>query len=313
MPTTDDVVEQLNSHMGIPDAVRFDIGQGGLIRAILTAGGAEAHVYMHGAHVTHFQPVNQPPVIFMSGASRFEVGKPIRGGVPICFPWFGPKADDANAPMHGIARDRNWKFKTVERLPDGSVTVTLILKWSASLQQLWPHRFSATHAITLDARGDRLILDFTVKNLNPLDAPAPDLTCEAALHTYLAVSDVRNIQITGLDNVTYIDKVDQFTLKQQAPTPITITGETDRVYLNTDAHCTLHDPGHNRRIVVEKYESQSTVVWNPWINKAKAMADFGDDEWPSMVCIETANVGKNAITLKPKQAHTMSAILRVEV
>jgi len=312
MPTTEQVVEQLNSHMGIPDAVRFDIGQGGLIRAVLTAGGAKAHVYLHGGHVTHFQPANQSPVIFMSGASRYEIGKPIRGGVPICFPWFGPKTGAPTAPMHGFARDRNWKFKTVERLPDGSVTVTLVLKWSAGLQEHWPHRFSATHAITLDGRGDRVILDFAVKNLNAADSEEPNLTYEAALHTYFAVSDVRNIQITGLENTTYIDKVDQMNLKQQDAVPIKITGETDRVYVSTDAHCTIDDPGLSRKIVVEKYESKSTIVWNPWINKAKAMADFGDQEWPSMVCIETANVGDNAITLKPKQAHTMSAIIRVE-
>lgn len=310
VPTNESVIEQFNTHMGIPEALRFEAGQGGLIRAALTAGGAEAHVYLHGAHVTHFQPANEPPVLFLSQKSRFETGKAIRGGVPICFPWFGPKADDPKAAMHGLARDRNWKFKTVERLPDGSVTAVLILKWSPALLNLWPHRFTATHAITLDARGDRLTMEFAVKNLNAPDAPP--LSFEAALHTYLAVSDVRGATITGLENTTYIDKTDGFARKPQDGNPITIAGETDRVYLNTATTSTVHDPGLGRRLIVEKVNSSSTVVWNPWINKAKAMADFGDDEWPGMVCIETANVGENAVTIKPKTSHSMKAVVRVE-
>ncbi len=311
MITSDEVVEQLNSHMGIPEAVRFETGQGGLIRAVLTAGGAEAHVYLHGAHVTHFQPAGQPPALFISQSSRFEAGKAIRGGVPICFPWFGPKADDATAPMHGLARDRAWKFKTVERMPDGSITVVLILKWSNALLEQWPHRFSATHTITLDSRGDRLTMELAVKNLNPPDMPM-SFDFEEALHTYLCVSDVNQVHVTGLENTSYIDKVDQFARKQQNADPIRFTGETDRVFLNTQTRCTIHDPGHARRIIIDKANSNSTVVWNPWINKAKAMADFGDDEWPGMVCIETANVGDNKITLKPKQTHVMKAVVQVE-
>lgn len=311
MAKTEAVVEQLNAHMSIPDRVRFDAGQGGLIRAIVSAGGAEAHVYLHGAHVTHFQPAGGAPALFMSKESRFENGKAIRGGVPICFPWFGPKADDPKAAMHGLARDRAWKFKTVDSLPDGSVTVVLILKWSAALLDLWPHRFSATMTVTLDGRGDRLSMELAVKNLDAADGPE-SLKFEAALHTYLAISDVQKIQVTGLENTTYIDKVDQFTRKPQGPDPIAFTGETDRVYLNTTTSCTVHDPGMNRRLIVDKSNSNTTVVWNPWINKAKAMADFGDEEWPGMVCIETANVGENAVTLKLKQSHLMKTVVRVE-
>jgi glucose-6-phosphate 1-epimerase len=298
--------------MGVPEALRFDAGQGGLIRAVMTAGGAEAHVYLHGAHVLHFQPAGQPPALFASRESRFETGKPIRGGVPICFPWFGPRAGDASAAMHGFARDRNWKFKTVERLPDGSINVTLVLKWSPTLLQLWPHRFTATHSITLDARGDRLTMELAVKNLGaPEPAPAP-FSFEAALHTYLAVGDVHQATVTGLENASYIDKTDSFARKQQPAEPIRVTGETDRVFVNAAGATTLHDPALKRRIVIEKSNSNSTVVWNPWVDKSKAMADFGDDEWPGMICIETANVADNAVTLKPKQGHTMKAVVRVE-
>ncbi len=323
MASPDKVIEQLNAKMGIPHAVRFEAGNGGLVRAVLTAADAptpdhpqpasrgEAHVYLHGAHVSHFQPAGQPPVFFMSKESRYETGKAIRGGVPICFPWFGPKKDDPKAAMHGFARDRNWKFQSVERAEDGSVTVVLVLKYSAATQALWPPKFSATLSVTLDGSGRKLTLALAAKNLD-----AADLTLEAALHTYIAVSDVNKITVAGLENTDYIDKVDNFARKKQPAEPIRITGETDRVFLNTTGTCVVNDPGGNgapaRRVIVEKEGSKSTVVWNPWINKAKAMADFGDDEWPGMVCVETANVGDNAVTIKPRTGHVMKAIVRVE-
>ena len=319
MASPDKVIEQLNAKMGIPHAVRFEAGNGGLVRAVLTAGEAaspdnpnpasrgEAHVYLHGAHVSHFQPAGQAPVLFMSKESRYEAGKAIRGGVPICFPWFGPKKDDPKAPMHGFARDRNWKFQSVERAEDGSVTVVLVLKYSPVTQAIWPPKFSATLSVTLDGSGKKLSLALGVKNLD-----AADFSVEAALHTYIAVADVRQITVAGLENTQYIDKVDNFTRKLQPASPITITGETDRVFLNTTSTCVVNDPAGGRRIVVEKENSNSTVVWNPWIAKAKAMADFGDEEWPGMVCVETANVGDNAVTIKPRHAHVMKAIVRVD-
>ncbi|MEX2213884.1 MAG: D-hexose-6-phosphate mutarotase [Phycisphaeraceae bacterium] len=300
------VIDQLNAHMGIPAGIRFEAGEGGLVRAAITAGGATAHVYLHGAHVTHFQPAGQEPLIFMSKASRFESGKPIRGGVPVCFPWFGAKADDPKAAAHGFVRDRNWKFKTVEKQPDGSINVTLILKWSPRTLELWPHHFSATYSVTLHGDGQRLSLELTAKNLNPSDGEP--ITFEAALHTYLLIGDIHQARVTGLNNVEYIDKVDSFTRKRQQDA-ITFTGETDRVYLSTTAACEVTDPAMKRRIRIEKSGSNTTVVWNPWINKAKAMADFGDDEWPNMMCIETANAGENAVTIQPKKSHAMKTVI----
>ena len=300
------VIDQLNAHMGIPDGVKFEAGEGGFVRAVMTAGGATAHVYLHGAHVTHFQPAGQEPVIFMSKASRFEAGKAIRGGVPICFPWFGPKADDPKAAMHGFARDRNWKFKTVEKAPDGSIIVTLVLKWSPRTLELSPYHCSTTFTVMLHGDGQRLSMELTTKNLEPADGKS--FTIEAALHTYLVIGDIHQTKVEGLGGVEYIDKVDNFTRKKQDGA-ISFTGETDRVYLNTTATCEAIDPAMKRRIRIEKSGSNTTVVWNPWINKSKAMADFGDDEWPGMMCIETANAADNAVTIAPKKSHVMKAVI----
>jgi glucose-6-phosphate 1-epimerase len=140
---------------------------------------------------------------------------------------------------------------------------------------------------------------------------ATPFTYEAALHTYFHVSDAREVEVTGLEGVEFIDKVDAGTRKQQGAEPLRFTGETDRVFVQTTAPVTLHDPGMKRRIVVEKTGSLTTVVWNPWIAKSAAMADFGDDEWPGMVCIETANAGENAVTLAPGAVHLMSTLISV--
>ena len=142
--------------------------------------------------------------------------------------------------------------------------------------------------------------------------PGPDaFTFEEALHTYFAVRDVRNVTVTGLERTDYLDKVTGFDRKTQGSDPIRFTGETDRVYLNTTADCVIDDPGARRRIAIRKTGSDATVVWNPWIAKARAMPDFGDDEWPEMVCVETCNVNVHARTLAPGASHTMTAIIEV--
>ena len=167
----------------------------------------------------------------------------------------------------------------------------------------WPHAFAASYRVTI---GSALTLALEVSN------PGGDaITFEEALHTYFAVRDVRAIQITGLEDTDYLDKVGGTTQRNQGTEPIRFTRETDRVYLRTEAASTLHDPGHGRRIVVRKSGSAATVVWNPWVDKARAMPDFGDDEWPEMVCIETANVNVHAITLAPGARHTLSATIEV--
>ena len=279
--------------------IRFESGAGGLTRAVITTPDAEAHVYLHGAHVTHYQPTGQSPVLFMSRASHFAPDKPIRGGIPVIFPWFGPRAGDASAPAHGFARTLDWSL--VETKPIGSaVGLTLALQSSEATRRWFPHDFELRYVITV---GATLEVSLEVRNRS-----TTNFTFEEALHTYLSVSDVRAARIVGLDSRTFIDKTASAARTQQSG-PIRIERETDRVYLDTLDEVTVHDPG--RQIIVRKTGSRTTVVWNPWIAKAKAMADFGDDEWPAMLCIETANAADNAVTLAAGQSHVMSASVHV--
>jgi glucose-6-phosphate 1-epimerase len=283
------------------DRARFEAGQGGLIRTVLSSPASEAHVYLHGAQVTHFGRAGQPPLLFLSNKSLFQRDKAIRGGVPICFPWFGPRAGDKDAPMHGFARLCEWTVESVEAAGAAATSITLGLRDSEETRKLWPHAFAARYTVTA---GETLGLELIVTNTGK-----SEFTFEEALHTYFAVSDVKNVTVEGLGGVDYIDKTDGGATKTQGGKPIRIVEETDRVYLNTTGACTVVDPGQRRRIVVSKENSEATVVWNPWIAKARAMADFGDEEWPKMLCVETCNVGVTSVSLSPGASHVMRAVV----
>jgi glucose-6-phosphate 1-epimerase len=289
----------------LPSSVRAEIGPGNLPRLVVKTRLGEAQVYFQGAHVTAWHPAAaSEPVLWMSDASYFELGKPLRGGVPICFPWFGAHASDAKAPGHGFARLRDWTLIEAAEAADGTVTLALELASDKALTPLWPHAFRAVHRITV---GATLTMALEVTNTGT-DA----FKFEEALHTYFAVRDVRNVTVTGLEQTEYLDKVTGFDRKTQGSDPIRFTGETDRVYLGTTATCVIDDPGARRRIAIRKSGSEATVVWNPWIAKARAMPDFGDDEWTEMVCVETCNVNVHARTLAPGASPAMTAIIEVE-
>jgi D-hexose-6-phosphate mutarotase len=297
-------IEQLQQQFGIPGVLKIESGPNGFARAAVTGQLADATVYLHGAHVALFQPRGQKPVLFMSGKSMYEAGKAIRGGVPVIFPWFGPHATDMTAPAHGVARLAEWELQSTEQLADGTVVIVLELGPSELSRKYWPHDFRLKYRASL---GTTLEMSLTVNNTG-----STPIRFEEALHTYFAVSDIRQCSVTGLEKTNYIAKLESPTPLTQDFQPIRFTGETDRAYMKTASTCVLHDSGLNRRIIVEKTGSNVTVVWNPWIAKAKAMPDFGDDEWPGMLCIETVNSRDCAVNLAPGQSHTMSAAIRVK-
>jgi D-hexose-6-phosphate mutarotase len=281
-----------------PDSFPLIFANGGLPAVPIETPYAAAMLYLHGAHVTHFQPAGHKPVLFLSGLSQFAAGKPIRGGVPVIFPWFGPHASRPDLPMHGLARSRPWQLEMAVMNPDRSATFTLTLSSDDSTRELFPHEFVLRYRVHIAAD---LTLSLTVQNTS--EAP---FAFEEALHTYLNASDVRGISIAGLKKTSFIDKTDQMKRKTQRNPIIRIGGETDRIYVNTESAITIEDPGWRRIIRIEKSNSLATIVWNPHIDKARAMADFGDDEWKEMICVETANAADHAIHLAPGTSHTMT-------
>ncbi len=285
----------------LPASVRLEEGNGGLRRLGIRSAQGMGEVYLQGAHVTAWHPAAaRNPVLWMSRRSVFEPGRPIRGGVPICFPWFGPNRANATAPAHGFARLREWRLVEAREDAHGAVTLAMQLE-GADVTPDWPFRFRVVHRITF---GAVLRMDLEVHN----DGTEP-FTFEEALHTYFRVRDIGRVSVTGVEGCEYLDKVGGRRRGREGDEPLRFAGETDRIYLGTRADCVIDDPVERRRISIGKTGSGSTVVWNPWIGKARAMPDFGDDEWTGMLCVETCNVDAHACTLTPGASHTMSAMI----
>lgn len=287
----------------LPGIASFHQDPGGLTELRVSTTAASARIFLHGAHVAEFQPAGQRPVLFMSAASHFAPNKPIRGGVPVIFPWFGPRSGHPESPAHGFARTNAWEVESLQSSDGTNVEAVLKLTSSPATKALWPHDFILRHRIRI---GASLEMELEVENRS-----AEPFSFEEALHTYFSVSDVRKTSVTGLEGTRYVDKTDGMKIKTEGDAPIRITAETDRVYLQTQTTTAIDDPGLARRIEIAKAGSDATVVWNPWVAKAKAMADFGDEEWPAMICVETANAGESAVTLAPGAVHRMRARIAV--
>jgi glucose-6-phosphate 1-epimerase len=302
------VLEDLNDQFAIPGALTFASGNGGLVAAHVATSSCTAEIYLHGAHLTSWQPAGHAPALFLSERSTFKAGTPIRGGVPIIFPWFGPRTATpenprTDGPSHGFARTSLWQV-AFAALAGDDLHLTFTLAPDETSRSLGFDHFQLAYELVL---GAELRMRLTVAN----HAESP-LHFEEALHTYLAVGDAAEVQIRGLGDTEFLDKTDGFQRKRQADEILTLTKETDRPYLNTAATVTLDDPILHRRIVVAKTNSLTTVVWNPWAEVSAKLPDLGPDGWRSMTCIETANAAENAITLAPREAHTMEAHLRVQ-
>ncbi|MDP2339895.1 MAG: D-hexose-6-phosphate mutarotase [Deltaproteobacteria bacterium] len=316
MPTLQSL-EDLNAHHVVKGATwtAGPAGSGGPVLEIDTEQ-CTARVCSYAAHVATWNPklglagadVVTRPGLFCSPKTFWGAGKAIRGGVPICWPWFGGRTDDPKpegkaSPAHGFARTRPWFVESVTAEDNGRIEVTFLLVSDDDTLAIWPHAFEARLVASL---GTSLNLTLEVKNV---DDAAFDY--EAALHTYLTVSDVEKIKLVGLEGTTFLDKVDGGKEKQTGREPLTLSTETDRVFLNTKSAVVVDDPGLSRQLRIEKTGSSATVVWNPWLVKATAMTDLGGDAWRSFVCVEAANVRPTPVPLSPGATHAMSTRITV--
>ena len=293
----------LNDQFAIPGVLEFAEVHG-LTRAEIKTPDATATVYLQGAHITHWQPAGAAPVLFLSRRTDLVPGKPIRGGVPIAFPWFATDSKQDRfqgkpGPSHGFARIQPWDV-AFAALSGDDLHLTLTLGPTPMSRDYGFDRFRLAYQITV---GRSLRLQLTVAN----EAETP-LKFEEALHTYFAVADVHEVTVTGLEPTQYIDKTDAMKEKPAAHAPLTFTGPTDRVYRDTEASCSIHDRLGKRVITNTKTSSATTVVFNPW----KEMPDLGADEWHEFVCVETVNAANNAITLGPRSTHTMGTTITVQ-
>ena len=269
----------------LPGALEFAQSPLGGQVVRLVSGGSEATVALFGGQVLTWTPAGGPPVLYLSPLARLDAGKAVRGGIPVCWPWFADHPHDRSAPAHGYVRTRPWT--PVETSRTGSAA-RIVLEAPAEASD--PSLLRARLTVTLDDG-----LELALATTNPTSAP---IVLTEALHTYFAVSDIAQVEVNGLDGAHYLDKLDGFARKRQSG-PIAVDREVDRIYESGAVVCIL-DHGHRRRVAVDnRGSSTATVVWNPWIAKAARLADMPDDAYRRFVCIETAHAATNVATVPP--------------
>jgi len=293
-------VDALNHQFGISGIAQLVSGNGGLPKLVITTSSASAEIYLHGAQVTSWRPTGAEDVLFLSKHSHWKDGRAIRGGIPVCFPWFRAKADDPKAPAHGFVRTREWQLASVNAKENGSVIAVLSTESDDSTRRWWPHEFRLALRITI---GTTLRLELTAINTG-----STPFSFEEALHTYFRVGHAASARVRGLNGVSYLDNVDQNREKIQSG-DLVLTGTTDNAYINTQSTAELVDPLLRRTLRTEKENSRTTIVWNPWQRGAASLSDLGDDEWQQMTCVEASNILSSAVSLPPGDKHAMRADL----
>lgn len=260
---------------------------------------ASAKISLQGAHVLSWMPHEQADVIWLSEDAKFEKGKSIRGGIPICWPWFGAHVSNNSFPAHGFARTVLWQVVDTKNISADETEITFRLsidQQDEDIQKMWPHDTYAEYRLNISSVLNLELITFN----NSLES----ITIGQALHTYFNIEDINNTNIYGLENKTYLDKTDNFNSKVQKDS-ITINNEVDRVYLDTPEDVMI-DNG-KRKIIITKQGSKSTVVWNPWEEVANKMGDLGENGYQKMLCVESANAVNDTVTIKPSESYAMSA------
>ncbi len=278
--------------------VELAAGNGGLSLAKIQTPWSAAEIYPHGAHVAGFQKNGEPPLIFMSHKSHFAPGQPIRGGVPICFPWFGNRDGE---PSHGFARITEWQLVKTSAAPDGAVTLHFALPEIPG-RAAWKN-LRVEFVVTVS---DKLTMELIAMN----DSCEKTLEIENCLHTYFHVGDIGKVSLTGLQGAAFLDNAagGNGERKIQDEAALRIAKETNRIYLDTTSDVEIHDEKLKRVIRVEKSGSNSTVVWNPWTTQ-KLPDDFDPAEYSQMVCVESGNVKQNKILLAPGKSSTLKVVI----
>ena len=299
------MITALNTQFGIEGQLSFSEDASGLVVAKIDNAQGTASLCLQGAHLMSWQPKSQSvPVVWLSRDAKLAAGKSIRGGAPVCWPWFGAHSTEAGFPGHGFARTVPWRVIESGVEPDGATRLTLRLVANDKTRVQWPHDCNVD--LTVIA-GETLRMEMSTENTG-----STDFVIGEALHTYFQIGDIGAVRVSGLEGCEYWDKVGGSSLRVQDGA-ISFPAETDRVYINTAAECVIHDDQLKRRIHVAKSGSLSTVVWTPWAEKAGKMGDMGQpDGWREMLCVESANAIDNLVKVAAGTRHTLIVEYRAE-
>ena len=296
-------ITMLNRDFGVPGRIAFRPGPCGEPIAVLVEEHGACEVALYGAHVLSFRPTGHSPVLWMAkDFMSTPGGKALRGGIPVCWPWFGAHPGGAGA-MHGFARTARWNLLKTG-YDSYSTSVTLLLEDSAETRALWPHAFRLELQATVGAN-----LKVTLTTTNTGSEP---FAITEALHSYFRVKDVRDAKVTGLDGVRYIDRAPGGADGVQAG-EIAFSAETDRIYVGAPDECVVDDASTGRKIRIAKEGGDAAVVWNPWIEKSARLADLSPDDYLRFVCVETANAGGAPVEIAPGATHRLTAVISADL
>jgi glucose-6-phosphate 1-epimerase len=284
---------------GLDELLELGEAPGGLPLVGVHNDHARARICLYGGQVLSYLPTGESEdLLFLSRQAWFQEGKAIKGGIPVCWPWFGPDPEGAGRPAHGLARTRLWRLADGALQEDGSTWVRLELELDEAARAAWPQPLDLSLEVTV---GPVLTLALTTRNRG-----AEPVTVTQGLHTYFRVGDVTRAAVHGLDGRRYIDKLDGGAEKTQDG-PVTISGEVDRIYTGVEGHLVLEDPALGRSVRIASGGSASAVVWNPWVETARAMADLGDEDYRELLCVETTNAGPDAVEVPADGEHCLMA------
>lgn len=298
-----DNLQTLTEKFAIPEQVTFRSDGNGLIYVEVNNALASASIAMQGAHLLSWAPVGTDPVIWVSPDASFAPGKSVRGGIPVCWPWFGAHSDNPDFPAHGFARTSPWELTDTGTSSSGATQLRFRLVGDEKSAACWPYACTLHLHMSI---GHTLEMDLITHNTGD-----SAFSIGQALHTYFQVADVSRVSIDGLETCEYLDKVQDFQQFHQSG-PITIDQEVDRIYLDTTDDCVIRDPLLQRRLRIHKQGSHTTVVWNPWQATANKMGDLGEEGYLKMVCVESANAASDVVTIEPGKEYTLKVLYSVE-
>ena len=292
-------IEQLNAEHGITDKAKIVEGKGGFPVIEIQNEYAKATISLYAGQVLSFQPVNQvQDMMFLSSKAYYAKGKAIKGGTPVCWPWFGPDPEDKGRASHGFVRNRLWDVREIASTQDGSTEVVMGLVDTPETRKIWDYSFDLTISITV---GSSLTIELTTRNTGN---EAFELT--QALHTYFKIGDISQVQVLNLEDTSYLDKVDEGKNKTQTGI-VSFEGECDRIYLDVPSQLIIDDKALGRQIKITAANSNTAIVWNPWATISANMGDLGDLDYQRFVCVETANAANEIIEIAPGNDYNMTA------
>ena len=294
---------ELNQQFGIKDQLQFNQEVDGFVMVDISNEYAKARVSTYAGQVVSFIPNDADnDLLFLSDKAIYQDGKAIRGGTPICWPWFGDDTSGFGRPSHGFVRNQPWSVLASAELADGRTSVTLGLSDTEGSLAVWPYPFELELEVIV---GHKLEVKLTTRNTG-----SKIFSLSQALHSYFNVSDVNNISISGLDGKNYLDKLDDFNSKRQSG-DVTISEEIDRIYQQAPESVWLKDTGFDRTINIKSLGSNTTVIWNPWLTSVAKITDLDDSSYRNFICVETANAADDMVTIQPNNEHAITAIYEI--